>query len=206
MRQGHTGRAAASVVEVQLVALLVGSARRRCHGAGCPSTADNRRAHAGAVRRTRPSQPARCPSDGLGHCGCTPGDHPAHRPPAARAGPRTYRQGVLPDALTSAMCAHPTRQMGADCSTEPVAQTVCGRLGKIGGVGLAVAIVMIGLRRRCLRQRLRRFTCSLRRLWAVATSSLSLLHAVMPRRDIIVSIWQLLIWPTTGSTVWARSL
>jgi hypothetical protein len=90
--------------------------------------------------------------------------------------------------------------------TEPVAQTVCGRLGKIGGEELAVPMVMIGLRRRSFRQRLRRFTCSLRRLWAVATSSHSLLHAVMPRRDIMVSIWQLLIWPTTGSTVWPRSL
>jgi hypothetical protein len=52
-----------------------------------------------------------------------------------------------------------------------------------------------------LGQRLRRFTCSLRRLWAVAKSNHSPLHAAMPRRDIVVNFWQLLICPTTGSTV-----
>jgi hypothetical protein len=40
------------------------------------------------------------------------------------------------------------------------------------------------------RQRLRRLTWSLRRLCAAATSSHSLLHAAVPRRDIMVSFWQ----------------
>lgn len=64
------------------------------------STADIRRAHAGAVRRTRPSQPARCPSDGPGHRGArlVANPHIGHLLPARAL---DYRQGVVPDALTS---------------------------------------------------------------------------------------------------------
>jgi hypothetical protein len=46
--------------------------------------------------------------------------------------------------------------------------------------------------------------CSLRRLWAVATSH-SLLQALKPRRDMMVIFWQVLTWPNIGSTVWPRS-
>jgi hypothetical protein len=53
---------------------------------------------------------------------------------------------------------------------------------------------------------LRRWAWSLRRLWAVAASSHSLRQAPKPRRDMVVIFWQVLIWPNTGSTVWARSL
>src|SRR5262249_3438469 len=93
------------------------------------------------------------------------------RPPGRlrRAGPEAHSNPVDADEPGGQKTVNGTRIF------EPVAQTGCGRLGKIGGEELAVAIVMIGLRRRCLRQRLRRFTCSLRRLWAVATSSDSLL-------------------------------
>ena len=56
------------------------------------------------------------------------------------------------------------------------------------------------------RYALRRWMCSFRKLWAAAASSHSLLEASRPRRDIVVSFWQVLIWPDTGSTVWARSL
>ena len=48
--------------------------------------------------------------------------------------------------------------------------------------------------------------CSLRRLCTVKASSHSLSHAVRPRRDIMVSSWQVLSCPNTGSTVRARSL
>jgi hypothetical protein len=51
----------------------------------------------------------------------------------------------------------------------------------------AVPIVIIGLRCRFLDQLLRRFTCT---LWTAATRSHSLLHAAMPRRDIVVILWQ----------------
>jgi hypothetical protein len=89
---------------------------------------------------------------------------------------------------------------------EPVAQRpwLLGKDFADGGSGWwrsrSAPVVAVG------RQRLRRLTCSLRRLCAVATSSHSLLHAEMPRRDIMLSLWQLLIWPTTGSTVRPRSL
>jgi hypothetical protein len=51
----------------------------------------------------------------------------------------------------------------------------------------------------------RRWVCSFRRLWAAAASSHSLWQASRPRRDMMVSFWQVLIWPNTGSTVSARS-
>jgi hypothetical protein len=56
------------------------------------------------------------------------------------------------------------------------------------------------------RQPCRRCRCSLRRLCAVQASSHSLSHAARPRRDIMVSSWQVFSWPNTGSTVWARIL
>jgi len=38
------------------------------------------------------------------------------------------------------------------------------------------------------------------------SASYSLWQASRPRRDIMVSFWQVLIWPTTGSTACARNL
>ena len=52
----------------------------------------------------------------------------------------------------------------------------------------------------------RRWACSLRRWRVVAASSHSLRQASKPRQDIVVIFWQVLIWPITGSMVWARSL
>ena len=51
-----------------------------------------------------------------------------------------------------------------------------------------------------------RCRCSFRRLRAVQASSHSLSHAARPRRDIMVSFWQVLSCPNTGSTVRARIL
>ncbi len=49
-----------------------------------------------------------------------------------------------------------------------------------------------------------RCRCSFRRLWAVQASSHSLSHAARLRRDIMVSFWQVLSCPNTGSTVRER--
>ena len=51
-----------------------------------------------------------------------------------------------------------------------------------------------------------RYRRSLRRLCAAQASSHSFSHAARPRRDIMVSYWQVLSCPNTGSTVRARSL
>lgn len=45
--------------------------------------------------------------------------------------------------------------------------------------------------------------CNFRRLWAAAASNHSLWQASRPRRDIMVSFWQALTWPNTGSTICA---
>src|SRR5262249_4075983 len=50
------------------------------------------------------------------------------------------------------------------------------------------------------------YRCSLRRLCAAQASSHSFSQAARPRRDIMVSFWQVLSCPNTGSTVRARSL